>query len=93
MQILGILHDTDAPVEVGRKPVLQVVWMFQCQFPTGEESLMAYQHSFLEAFPMQYIGCLKAPHVQKMSFFIYNGSLAINHIGYFLAFQCNYHPL
>ena len=45
-----------------------------------EESLVAYEHAFLETFPVQVFWRSQAAHVQEMSFFVHNGCVTIQYI-------------
>ena len=49
MKCLALLHDTDTPVEIGRKAVMQVV-VYQ-SVTAGKKGLMTNQHPFAETFP------------------------------------------
>ena len=50
MKYLTLFHDTDAPVEVGRETIVQIV--FDCAVTTGKESLMTDQQYLHGNFSM-----------------------------------------
>lgn len=78
VQVLTFFHDTDAPVEIGREAIAEIVWFHQVS--AGEKSLMANQHAFLEAFPVKLLGSRQASHPQEMAFLVYNSSFSVNHV-------------
>ena len=79
VQRLGLLHDADAPVEVGGVAVAQVVGHHAVA--PGEEGLVADQHALAEALPRQHVGGGKAAHAQEVAFAVHQFRLAIEHVG------------
>ena len=91
MECACFFHDTDTPVEIGGKAVFQVIRLYQGV--AGEESLMADQHSFFEAFPCQCFGGGEPAHTQEVPVFVYDGCFSVEDIGQFVAVDAVYHLL
>lgn len=86
---IGLFHDPYAPVEVGREAVMQVIE--RGDGAAGEEGLMAYEHSLLEAFPVQMFGRAQPAHTDEMSFVVDDGCLSIDDIRDFRAVVVRQH--
>ena len=50
---LCFLHDSDTPIHIGRIFVVEIIGYLSCKVGSCIESLMTYQHSFLETLPRE----------------------------------------
>ena len=64
-QTVSLFHDADAPINICRMAILQVIWEPTGNVKTGIESLMAHQHAFLERAPRQRLGRTMVTQVQE----------------------------
>ena len=76
---LRLFHNLNAPVEVGREAIAQVIRHHEVA--SGKEGLVADEHPLAETFPCQYFGGREAAHAQEVAFMIYQLRFAIEHIG------------
>ena len=91
MQDAALLHDPDAPVEVGRKSVAQVVR--NNPVAAGEERLVTHHHAGLETFPGQRFRSGETAHAEEMPFFIYDSRFSVYYIRQFGSGDGVYHLL
>lgn len=87
---MGFLQDTDAPVKISRKAVVQVVGLDQGA--SGKEGLVTHPHALPEALPGQYLGSRQAAHTQEVTFAVHNGCFSVQHIGQVSAVDGMHHP-
>ena len=86
-QAVCFFHDTDAPVDICRVAILQVIGKLACNIQTGIEGLMTDEHSLLEGTPGQFLWGTMGAQVQKASISIGNSCVAIDD-GRPLALSC-----
>ena len=79
MQVPGLLHDADAPVEVRREAVAQVI--VRGDGTAGEEGLVAHEHAVPEALPREVLGRGQAAHPQEMALTVDQRRVAIEDVG------------
>ena len=87
---MGLLQDADAPVEIGRKTVVQVVGLDQGT--SGKEGLVTHQHALLETLPGQHFGSRQAAHAQEVPFAVHDGRFSVQHVGQVSAVDGMHHP-
>ena len=78
-EVVRLLHDADAPVEVGRETECGVV--LRTKVAPGIEGLVADEHSLLETFPGQPFGRGETAWSEVSPFIIDNVGMAVEDTG------------
>ena len=76
---VGLAHDADAPVDVGRQTVLRVVLQVLGQVGAGIEGLMADEHAVAERAPRQPCGRLQPAMTQEAALLVDDVGQSVEH--------------
>ena len=73
-----LLHTADAPIEIGRITILQIIHRHDC--PLDNKRLVTHQHPHPKTFPRKPLWCPQTAQTQRLSRFVHNIRLAIQNI-------------
>ena len=76
--LFSALHHPDAPVNVCRMAILQVVGFLLGNICAHIEGLVAYQHALAKRAPRQFLGRAQTAQVEELPLSIYNSRIAVN---------------
>ena len=68
LTLLCLLHNTNAPVDIGRMAILQVIRALAGNLCAHIESLMAHQHTLFEGFPRETLWWAMSAQMQEVAF-------------------------
>ena len=75
----GSLHDADAPVDIGRVTIAEVVRCGNGEVSTGRESLMTDKHAVTERFPGEVLRRRETAMMKESAFGIDNIRITVEH--------------
>ena len=82
VQVPGILHYPDAPIEISREAVAEIIGFGQGA--AGKEGLVADKHSVAETFPVEGLGSAKPAHAYELPVGADNRRFSVNYVGEFV---------
>ena len=77
--MLSLFHHTNAPINISRMAIFQVVRELAGNVKTGIESLMADKHAFFERTPSEQLGWTMATQMEETPLTVGDGCVTIDY--------------
>ena len=78
LTFLSLAHNADAPVDICRMAILQIVRELTGYLRTDIESLMAHQHTLFEGLPSKRLWWTMGTQMQEVALFIRDSRIAVD---------------